>query len=471
MPSQGLEAGKRRAARFALYGGLVTLGIAMAALVGSMNRLLEEKGRWAEQRLEDDPYVELLRDYVRLPTITGQEKLGAEFLREQLAAAGIDATLEPIGDGQANLWAILEGEDPEALVLHHHIDVTSVQNPEEWVQPPFEAVIDGPFLYGRGVFDMKSYGVAQLAAFLDIAKSGKPLRRSLMLLATSDEERGGKLGTQWVLSQHPELAERMWGVLTEGGAVEALNPEQIKYWGIEASQMRIIRARACSPSRSRLEALRDDLAQWPATDRPVQITPELLRFFETYGPTRSYQWTRVGLAETNILLRDQRWFDLLPSFLRDLMVDSVVAQSITGSPEEGYTLDLTILLVPGTDPEEALTRLLPDWLTHGITLSIPPAEGAAHGSSLNHPLFLDTAAALQDAYPDATVGSYALPYNITDARFFRDRGIPTYGYSPFLFFSTDTVRADRLNERIPLPGFVSGVELYIDTVRELVLAE
>jgi hypothetical protein len=106
-----------------------------------------------------------------------------------------------------------------------------------------------------------------------------------------------------------------------------------------------------------------------------------------------------------------------------------------------------------------------------VTLSFSPAEGSAQGSSLDHPLFIDTAAALQAAYPEAPVGSYTLPYNITDARYFRAHGIPTFGYSPFLFFSTDTIRADRLNERIPLPGFVSGVELYIDTVRKLVLAD
>ena len=46
-------------------------------------------------------------------------------------------------------------------------------------------------------------------------------------------------------------------------------------------------------------------------------------------------------------------------------------------------------------------------------------------------------------------------------------GIPSYGFSPFLVTVTDTMGIARANERMPLPGFVQGVEIYRKLVREL----
>lgn len=468
-PGAPLEARRRRAARLALYGGLAALVVALWLSGLLVRRALELGSQWGDTDWSARPEVALLRDYVRIPTIPGSEILGAEFLRDRLAEAGVEATLEPIGNGHANLWAILEGESPETLVLHHHIDVSPVGDAEDWLHPPFAAEIEGPWLYGRGVFDMKSYAVAQLEAFLAVARSDRPRRRSLMLLATSDEESGSRLGTRWLLSQHPELARRMWGVLTEGGAVEALSPDQIKYWGVEAFQMQVVRATACSPGRERLEALRTDLSAWPAGEQPVVLTPEAVAFFRDYGPSRSYERTRNSMRHPQSVLR-QRWrFDQLPQFARDLLRNASVPRAIEQRPDGSYALPITLLLVPGADAETAVDALLPAWVMHGLSWSVGQPEGSSVGSPLDHPLHLALVESLEREYPEAAVGSYFLPYNVTDARFFRRHGVPAYGYSPFLFFTTDTVRADRTNERIPLPGYVSGAQLYRALVERLVL--
>ena len=72
-----------------------------------------------------------------------------------------------------------------------------------------------------------------------------------------------------------------------------------------------------------------------------------------------------------------------------------------------------------------------------------------------------------EVYPQATVGPYFLPWSATDARFFRLANIPSYGFSPFLIFATDTFRRDTLNERIDIQGFVRGVDLYQRAIRKL----
>src|SRR6185436_6292446 len=93
-----------------------------------------------------------------------------------------------------------------------------------------------PWMYGRGVFDMKSVGIAQLRALIALKKSGLPLARSVIYLATSSEETGSDLGVRWLLDERPDLASRFALVLTEGGFLEARTRDDIKYWGIEVGQ-------------------------------------------------------------------------------------------------------------------------------------------------------------------------------------------------------------------------------------------
>ena len=47
------------------------------------------------------------------------------------------------------------------------------------------------------------------------------------------------------------------------------------------------------------------------------------------------------------------------------------------------------------------------------------------------------------------------------------RGIASYGFSPFPYMLTDVVRVNGPGERIGLPGYVEGVRLYRDLVRRL----
>jgi acetylornithine deacetylase/succinyl-diaminopimelate desuccinylase-like protein len=75
--------------------------------------------------------------------------------------------------------------------------------------------------------------------------------------------------------------------------------------------------------------------------------------------------------------------------------------------------------------------------------------------------------AIRERYPDTVVGPYFLPWTATDSRFYRAAGIPSYGFSPFLITVTDTMGIARANERMPMPGFVQGVAIYRQLVREL----
>ncbi len=466
-----LDPRRERRARLAVYGGLAALLVLLVVSTWLLERLRGPRVEpgWTEEDLADHPEVELLRDYVRVDTsqATGSELAGARFLAARLEAAGIPVHVESLGGGRANLWAILEGEERQALVLHNHIDVSPVADPERWDHPPFAAEIDAAWLYGRGVFDMKSVAVAQLEALVAIKRSGRKPRRSVIFLATGSEEVGSELGARWILAAHPELAERFWAVLTEGGVVEPTTTTDVKYWGIEFAQKQFAEAAACAAEREPLEELHRTILDWGSSAEVWRRTREVDAFLAAYAASRDRELYRELLAETWKALDDPEKFRQLPPFIQSMFRDEIVPFDVEEDAGGGFRMRIFYHLLPGSDLEEVRRRLLPEWITRSVGLTEGPALGAGHGSPLDHPAYEALVATVAESYPEAHVGPYFVSWSATDSRFFRAAGIPSYGFSPFIIFSTDTFRVDAANERIGLPGFVRGVELYRQVVRRL----
>ena len=465
-----LERRRRRAARIALYGSFVLVGGLAWAAVTFLNRpLAPRKGeQWADRDYPNLPEVKLLQEYVRIDTSeTGDELSGARFLARQFRAAGIPTRIEPVGSRKANLYAWIEGKDPHPLVLHNHIDV-SPADPKQWFSPPFAARIELPWIYGRGVFDMKSIAIAQMLAMIELKKSGAPLARSVLFLATSSEERGSRLGVRRLVQLHPERVRNFWAVLTEGGVVEARSRDDIKFWGTEFAQKRYADLIVCGSDRERLEELRQTLLSLGPTETDLRLTPETAAVLAAYGPTRDRKDLRDLVTHPEKALGDVAAFRKLPPYLRSMLRNEAVPVSLEEAAGGGYQLLIKFQLLPGQDLGSVREKLVPSWLTHGMTTTLDEPPTARRGSPLDHPAYREIEATLHDEYPGAPTGPYFLAWTATDARFFRALGVPTYGFSPFLVMSTDTLQVDQANERFALPGFVDGVALYGKLVRRLV---
>ena len=461
------------AARIALYGSLLLVGSVTWGLIKFVARPMRSGAldRWAKVDYKSLPEVQLLRDYVRIDTseATGDEIAGARFLAKELEKAGIPSRIEIVGERKANLYALLEGEDKRPLVLHNHIDVENVKL-QEWLHPPFEAYIEPPWMYGRGVFDMKSVAVAQLLALVDLKKSGLPLKRSVLFLATSSEERGSRLGVRRVVRDNPEMVRDFWVVLTEGGVVEARARDDIKFWGTEIAQRRYVDLLVCSEHRQPLEDLRQSILEWPGpADTELTVLPEVRAVMATYAGTRDLESLRELLEDPDGTIADLTKFRQLPPYIKSMFRNEAMPFSVREAPGGGWQLMVKIHLLPGARLEEELPKLVPEWMLAGFSYTIDEPPAVDHGSPTDHPVFRGIVDNLEERYPDATVGPYFLPWTATDSRFFRAAGVPSYGFSPFLIMNTDTLQVDKSNERFALPGFVEGVEVYRDLVRSLVL--
>lgn len=468
---------QRRQARLSLYVALLVAAAGTWALsrLGRAPHPPVLDDVEAMQRLFDgvdfaaQPEVRLLQEYVRIDTSepAPDEVAGATFLARELERAGLRPHIERLGDRRANLWAFLEGEDPRAIVLAGHLDVEPARGQEGWRFPPFSATIDGPWIYGRGMYDMKSLAIAQLLAVTDLARGGARPRRSLLYLQTSAEETGSDTGLKWILREHPELVARMGVVLNEGGVVEALSYDQIKYWGIEFAQKRFADLVFCGSDRARLEDLRTLLLETGKADPYPNVTPPVRQFLLDYGRTRGLGSYQALLDDPDGTLRHRARFETLTNFMQGLFRDELVPFPVVAAAGGGYEMRVIAHLLPGARLDELLAVLLPEWKRFGVALQIGDAPVEGPPSPVDSADFLTIVDAVRTEFPGVAVGPYFLPWTRTDARLFRAAGIPTYGVSPFPLTVTETLQIGLPNERMQLPAFVRGVALYRTLVARL----
>jgi acetylornithine deacetylase len=141
--------------------------------------------------------------------ITGERRY-AEQLREQLRRLGLDAEL--VGD-ETRPSVVAEARAAgaaETVMVASHLDTVPVDGMEI---DPFDPVIRGGRLYGRGSCDTKS-GMAALVDALERVLARGTLRRNLVLVGEADEELGsrgardvlehlGSLRPDWILATEP----------------------------------------------------------------------------------------------------------------------------------------------------------------------------------------------------------------------------------------------------------------------------
>ena len=167
------------------------------------------------------PSLRILRDLIAIPSVNpmGRDDLPpeivgehaiAEDLAERLRRLGLDASL--VGqDGRTSVIAeAVAGPDAETVLVASHIDTVPVDGMEI---DPFDPVVEGGRILGRGSCDTKA-GMAALLEALERVLANGTLRRNVLIVGEADEELGslgvndvldflGDRRPDWVLATEP----------------------------------------------------------------------------------------------------------------------------------------------------------------------------------------------------------------------------------------------------------------------------
>ncbi|MCW3002567.1 MAG: dapE 2 [Conexibacter sp.] len=134
--------------------------------------------------------VALARELLAIDTANppGNELVAAEHMAAWFRAAGIEATVQSLGDGRGNVLARVAGSgDRPGLVFSGHLDTVPV-GPQEWQHAPRAGIVEDGRIYGRGALDMKGSVAAMALTLRDLHVSGRVPAGDVLLALTAGEE-------------------------------------------------------------------------------------------------------------------------------------------------------------------------------------------------------------------------------------------------------------------------------------------
>ncbi len=127
-------------------------------------------------------------------TPPGIEKPVVDYLRAVLEKEGIETETFALEPHRPNLVARLKGSGKKRpLLLMAHTDTVNVDL-KKWSNPPFSALREGGYIYGRGTVDDKDNVAATLMALLMLKRQNVALDRDVVALFEAGEEGAVRYG-------------------------------------------------------------------------------------------------------------------------------------------------------------------------------------------------------------------------------------------------------------------------------------
>jgi acetylornithine deacetylase/succinyl-diaminopimelate desuccinylase-like protein len=153
---------------------------------------------------EKERYLEELKDYIRIPSISTDPDFKDEVLRAGdflvgkmreagLTAERIDTAGHPLVYGE---WLGAPGKP--TVLFYGHYDVQPVDPIELWRNPPFEPTVEGDKLVARGATDDKGQSYAHLKAVAALLAERGKLPVNVKFLVEGEEEAGGQAIDEYV---------------------------------------------------------------------------------------------------------------------------------------------------------------------------------------------------------------------------------------------------------------------------------
>lgn len=156
-----------------------------------------------------DEAVALLQEWVKSPSVQGEEASIQESIAQTLADMGLDVDLwvmegdellqhpyfvspRTVFDRSPNVVGVWKGAGAgRSIILNGHVDVVPAGDRAQWSDDPFSGKVEDGKLYGRGATDMKGGNLSSLLAISVLQKLGVKLKGDVIFQSVVEEESGG----------------------------------------------------------------------------------------------------------------------------------------------------------------------------------------------------------------------------------------------------------------------------------------
>jgi acetylornithine deacetylase/succinyl-diaminopimelate desuccinylase-like protein len=423
--------------------------------------------------------VQRTREYLHINTTNppGNEVETMRWFAKIFKQEGIQFDTAVSAPGRGNIWARIKGGSQPALMLLHHMDVVPA-DPKYWEVDPFAVITKDSVIFGRGALDTKTLGVVELETFLALNRTKVPLDRDIVFMATADEEAGGNFGAGWVVKNHPEAFKGVGLVLNEGGGGDVDEAGRVQF-AIEVTQKTPYWIKLTSVGKpghgstpapeSAVNRLIRALARLQTYEFAPRVLPSVAAYMTAVAPSMEAKW-QDGFRNPSKLIADR-------NTLMELQIEHAAFAGLLRN-----TCSITMLqasnkinVIPPEAQAQVDCRLLPDQdrdaflreftaAVNDPNIKIEPIIAfSAAVSSTETPLYKAITDAIHHDYPNASIAP-AVQTGFTDSHWFRDLGIASYGFAPFVIPDAEESGTHGNNERISIENIRKGTAMMLEIV-------
>ncbi len=397
--------------------------------------------------------AELLQQLIRFDTTNppGNEAECISYIHYLLTEAGLQTTILARDPLRPNLVVRLTGQgNAPALLLQGHVDVVTTEH-QQWQHPPFAGIAADGYIWGRGTLDMKGGVAMMLAAFLRAKAEDLPVSGDVVLTIVSDEEVASEYGARY-RKFYPIMVAEKQGCLVKATVRGPGGHGSLPFHG---------------GAMAKLGKLLQRLDQHRLPVHIPTVTRLMTEAMAANLPTPIGSLLRQLLDPT---LTDSILDQLGPqgAFFDPILHNTVNATIVHGGEKSNVipskiVLEMDGRILPGYGSNDLMTELR-QLAGDDVEIDVKPAEPAPAEPDMA--LFDILGDILREADPDGVPVPFLLPA-VTDARFFTQLGIQTYGFLPMSlpegFDFSQTIHA--ANERIPIAAIDFGTNAIYEVLQ------
>jgi succinyl-diaminopimelate desuccinylase len=377
-----------------------------------------------------DEIIGFLQELIRTESINppGHTRRVIRVIADKLDSFGAEYETVSVDESRQSIVAWLNRNTHPCIILNSHIDTVPEGDLSKWTYSPFSGELRDGRIHGRGAADAKGSVCAMIMAVKALAVSGLEFQGSVVVNPVCDEETGGEKGTAHLLSSGfyaPDYA--VIGEITDNQAAIAEKGVIFLHLRTEGKS-----AHASTPwdGVNAIEGMMEILA---AVKNHFHTHMSPHRHPLTPPPSINFGTIRGGIKTNMVAESCEATVDIrpIPGMDTQAVVKGLEAVLTTQAELHPHLLihgEFQVLGVPfETDPEEDLVHVIRQVLRWR-------------------------------SLPDEPVG-YA---QVSDGRFFAERGIPTVILGP-----GNPALAHTHDEYVEVDDVVEAAKIYALTILEI----
>ena len=432
----------------------------------------------------EEEAVSLLSRYIQIDTTNppGNEIKAAQFFKGIFDREGIESRIIESAPGRGNIYARLKGNgSKKAVLLLNHMDVVPAEA-KLWKEPPFSGVVKDGYIWGRGSLDDKGPAIAELMTLLALKRGNAQLRGDVIFLGTADEEAGGAMGAGFLVEKHPELFKDVGLVLNEGGGIRLGNDGKAREYSVSVTEKTPLWLKLTATGApghgstpgnnlavNKLVKALHNIMQYQS---PIKVVPEVQKFYADTAHTEPAD-RQEKLRDLRIALKDPAFAEEFTREPRNnaSVRNTIAITGIKGSDKTNVIpalamAELDVRLLPGEDPKDFINEMrrliADDSIKIEVLLSFPAS------TSPSHPEAMKVITEFAQKYDPGVTVVAPLVRGFTDCHYFRERGMPCFGFMPLRNTTSGEGLVHGVDERIAVDSLKFGVRAMYEVVRKLV---